>query len=92
MLAKINPLNFAVVTEFLGSSVNTGFDPDGGAKNSGSRTKTIASGLMECLPAERRQFCLRGIDEACEKCHVKYWYPNEAKTQEEQRKPPAPPK
>ena len=31
------------------------------------------------------------IDQACENCHVKYWYPNEAKTQEEVRQPPAPP-
>ena len=33
-----------------------------------------------------------GLDQACENCHVKYWYPNEAKTQEEQRQVPAPPK
>jgi hypothetical protein len=33
-----------------------------------------------------------GIDQACENCHVKYWYPNEAQTQSEQRKPPEPPK
>jgi hypothetical protein len=33
-----------------------------------------------------------GIDEACEKCHVRYWYPNEAKTQEENRLPPEPPR
>lgn len=25
------------------------------------------------------------IDQACENCHVKYWYPNEAKNQAEQR-------
>ena len=31
------------------------------------------------------------IDQACENCHLKYWYPNEAKAQEEQRKAPAPP-
>lgn len=28
------------------------------------------------------------IDQACENCHVKYWYPNEAKNQEEARQPP----
>jgi len=32
-----------------------------------------------------------GIDQACEKCHLKYWYPNEAKTQAEQRQAPPPP-
>src|SRR5262245_10492779 len=32
-----------------------------------------------------------GIDQACENCHVKYWYPNEAKTQAEQRQAPPPP-
>ena len=32
-----------------------------------------------------------GIDQACENCHLKYWYPNEAKTQAEQRQVPAPP-
>jgi hypothetical protein len=31
------------------------------------------------------------IDQACENCHVKYWYPNEAKTQLEQRQVPPPP-
>jgi hypothetical protein len=31
------------------------------------------------------------IDKACENCHLKYWYPNEAKAQEEVRKPPPPP-
>jgi len=33
-----------------------------------------------------------GIDQACENCHVKYWYPNEAQTQAEQRQAPEPPK
>ena len=33
-----------------------------------------------------------GIDQACENCHLKYWYPNEAKTQGEQRQVPAPPR
>jgi hypothetical protein len=32
------------------------------------------------------------IDQACENCHVKYWYPNEAKSQEESRKPLEPQK
>ena len=27
-----------------------------------------------------------GIDEACEKCHLKYWYPNEAKAAEHKEK------
>jgi hypothetical protein len=27
-----------------------------------------------------------GIDEACEKCHLKYWYPNEAKQGEQKEK------
>jgi len=31
------------------------------------------------------------IDQACENCHVKYWYPNEAQTQAEQRQPVPPP-
>jgi hypothetical protein len=26
-----------------------------------------------------------GIDKACENCHLKYWYPNEAKAQEAQK-------
>jgi len=25
-----------------------------------------------------------GIDKACENCHLKYWYPNEAKTLQQQ--------
>ena len=32
------------------------------------------------------------IDQACENCHLKYWYPNEAKAQEEYRKAVEPPK
>jgi hypothetical protein len=32
-----------------------------------------------------------GIDQACERCHLKYWYPNEAKNQAEQRQVPPPP-
>jgi hypothetical protein len=32
------------------------------------------------------------IDDACEKCHVKYWYPNDAKIQAEQSQLPAPAK
>ena len=31
------------------------------------------------------------IDQACEKCHLKYWYPNEAQTQEQQRQVIPPP-
>jgi hypothetical protein len=31
------------------------------------------------------------IDQACESCHVKYWYPNEAKNQELYRQAPPPP-
>jgi cytochrome c556 len=32
-----------------------------------------------------------GIDEACESCHVRYWYPNEAQNQEQYRQAPPPP-
>jgi hypothetical protein len=31
------------------------------------------------------------IDQACENCHVKYWYPNEAQNQEQYRQAPPPP-
>ena len=30
-----------------------------------------------------------GIDQACENCHLKYWYPNEAKNNQQQQQPPA---
>jgi hypothetical protein len=50
---------------------------------------------LQAIEAKDKEALLasgNAIDEACEKCHVTYWYPNEAKNQAEQRQPPPPPK
>lgn len=52
----------------------------------------IAFKAIEAKDKEALLDAGNAIDQACENCHVKYWYPNEAKAQEELRQAPQPPK
>lgn len=50
---------------------------------------------LQAIEAKDKEALLNSgeaIDKACESCHVKYWYPNEAKYQQEQQPPPEPQK
>jgi hypothetical protein len=47
---------------------------------------------IEAKDAEKLLDVGNGIDEACEKCHLQYWYPNEAKPDSAPSQKPAEPK
>jgi cytochrome c556 len=68
-------------------------DRAGFYKLAGGLHETVMAALKAIDARDKEALLDSGddIDQACENCHVKYWYPNEAKTQQEVRQPPAPP-